>query len=133
MPSQVFGETLFAPTFTLPVPCPLEVSTVYGTPDSSGSNTGHIGVYDFYLANFIGGNWPGPQTTYPTVPINIFPIEFNNAKYVADVNSANPYYYVEMQYYPNTGDWYVYIWNFAIDNWQIGYEETNGYLNRMTL
>ena len=38
-----------------------------------------------------------------------------------------------MQYYPNTGDWYVYIWNFAIDNWQIGYEETNGYLNRMTL
>ena len=39
-----FGKTLFAPTFTLPVPCPLEVSTIYGAPDSPSSNTGHIGV-----------------------------------------------------------------------------------------
>ena len=104
-------KTLFAPTMTLPQPCPLEISTVYGYVASSNTNDGHIGIFDFYL-----GSW-----------VSIISIQFNDANYIFDSGTARPYYYAEIEYWPQQGVWDAYLWNRNINNWELMYTEPYGY------
>jgi hypothetical protein len=112
-------KTLYAPTLTLPQPCPIEISTRYWYYSGPNSNDGEVGIFDFY-------NWE--QSGYVNGWTSVH-FEFNDATYVFDVNTARPYYYMEIQYFPNQDVWNAYIWNRNQNNWELKYTESHGYSN----
>lgn len=109
------SKTLFSPTFTLPLPCPVEVSTVYGHVANTGTDK-HIGLYDF-------------RSTWQTN--GIFPIQIDNNTWIFDAATTHPYYFVEIQYWINIDQWDVYMWNRDVWNWQLVYSADSGYYGEL--
>ena len=103
-------KTLFAPTMTLPQPCPVEVSTKYDYTAWNNNNFGReVRIFDFW-------QWKcGSGEGWTNVSFN-----FDNSVYVFDVGTSRPYYYLEIQYFEGQG-WNVYFWNRNVNNWELKY------------
>jgi hypothetical protein len=110
-------KVLYAPTITLPQPCPFEVSTRYWYSASSNTNYEELGIFDFYV-------WS--QNGYTNGWTNVH-ISMTDSTYVFDIGTARPYYYVEIQYYSAQDQWIVYLWNRVVNNWEVICTENHGY------
>ncbi len=111
-------KTLYAPTMILPQPCPLEVSTRYFYTAYNNLNYGqNVEIFDFWewqCGSGVGWTDVGFLQTDTT--------------YVFDVGTSRPYYFVEIQYFSGQG-WNVYFWNRNQDDWELKYNQPNGYSN----
>ena len=103
-------KTLYAPTLTLPQPCPIEVSTRYWYSAGSNTNYAEVRIWDFHTWSWTNVYFSDTDTTY-----------------VFNANTARPYYEVEIQYWPQQDVWDAYIWNRNINNWELMYQEPYGY------
>ncbi|MCW4003751.1 MAG: hypothetical protein NWE95_07565 [Candidatus Bathyarchaeota archaeon] len=109
-------KTLYAPTITLPQPCPLEVSTRYWYYESSGYNGFEVRIFDFYEWKYGSGN--GWTNVYFTM---------SDTEYIFDSATDRPYYYAEIQYWLDEDEWCAYFWNRNANNWELMYTQTHGY------
>ncbi len=111
-------KVLYAPTMVLAQPCPVEVSTRYFYTASNNYNYGQeVRVFDFWQWQCGSGNG------WTNVAFSI-----TNTTYVFDAGTSHPYYYVEINYFSGQG-WNVYFWNRNVNDWELMYNEPNGYLD----